>query len=315
MYAQYEEKTYESYFNTELDRKTSIYFPFGQVQEGVMGLDAAAHSQSGWLWRMLGYPFFIFPHFSGVELQSVAEVMEDYLGREVRNIPAMKVNLLFQYKRPEIFDESGTEWPLWEQRYFRYTIEPDQHNLLAHLESTFGADALVLYAAPAVENVDELVSLKLSGNIIRNSNYRRASDLNTHHYNTYIKAGCYSQACSEPHRLDNLDLIKLIEGVEPIKRRDNKQFLMEFTKQIAASMIEAKYIKAAFDKRLSEFNEFKKYELLFAMISMGVFKEVTGTQWLVSLGKKAEESKQSDSVQGVIKYGSVPRVLDLGEDK
>ena len=44
MDARYEEKTFESYFNNELDRKTSIYFPLGQVQEGVLGLDSVAHS-------------------------------------------------------------------------------------------------------------------------------------------------------------------------------------------------------------------------------------------------------------------------------
>ena len=67
--ARYEEKTFESYFNNELDRKTSIYFPLGQVQEGVLGLDSVAHSRGWFLWRKLGYPFWLSPQFSGVELR------------------------------------------------------------------------------------------------------------------------------------------------------------------------------------------------------------------------------------------------------
>ncbi|EPL3991176.1 hypothetical protein M2010_002181 [Providencia stuartii] len=60
MDARYEEKTFESYFNNELDRKTSIYFPLGQVQEGILGLDSVARSNSRRLWKTLGYPFWFF---------------------------------------------------------------------------------------------------------------------------------------------------------------------------------------------------------------------------------------------------------------
>jgi len=41
MRTKYEEKTYESYFNSELSQKADIYFPIGQVQEGNFAFDAA----------------------------------------------------------------------------------------------------------------------------------------------------------------------------------------------------------------------------------------------------------------------------------
>ena len=195
MDARYEEKTFESYFNTELDRKSSLYFPLGQVQEGVLGVDSVAHSRSWRLWRKLGYPFWLSPPFTGVELQHIAEEMERHLGVEVKNIPAMKVNALFQYKRPQyITMASGAEWHLWHRKYFRYDLYVEQHALLSHIEATFGSDAIVLYAAPAVEDVSDLVRLKKKNAIIANTNFRRASELNGHHRNTYIKAGTYSQA-------------------------------------------------------------------------------------------------------------------------
>ena len=292
MDARYEEKTFESYFNTELDRKSSLYFPLGQVQEGVLGVDSVAHSRSWRLWRKLGYPFWLSPPFTGVELQHIAEEMERHLGVEVKNIPAMKVNALFQYKRPQyITMASGAEWHLWHRKYFRYDLYVEQHALLSHIEATFGSDAIVLYAAPAVEDVSDLVRLKKKNAIIANTNFRRASELNGHHRNTYIKAGTYSQACSEPQRLDNFHLIELFEGIESPTQRENAQFLVEFAKRISGSMSEAKnigYLGTAFADRISEFQnlELERFKLFFAMLTMSAFREITGTQWLVPLGTK-----------------------------
>lgn len=135
--------------------------PLAGVQEGVLGLDSVAHSRGWFLWRKLGYPFWLSPQFSGVELREIAHEMEHYLGREVKNIPTMKVNLLFQYKRPQyITMSSGSEWHLWNQKYFRYDLYTQQHTLLSHIETKFGNDAVVLYAAPSVVDVGDLVNLK-----------------------------------------------------------------------------------------------------------------------------------------------------------
>lgn len=293
MDARYEEKTFESYFNNELDRKASIYFPLGQVQEGIVGLDSAAHSRSWRLWRKLGYPFWLFPPFSGIELQDIANEMERYLDKEVYNIPAMKVNLLFQYKRPQFITmSSGSEWHLWKRKYFRYSLYAEQHALLSHIEATFGQDAIVLYAAPAVEDVSDLVKLKKAGTIIDNTNFRRASELNGHHRNTYIRAGTYSQACSEPQRIENFSLIQLIENTEPKAQRENGQLLVEFAKRIYSSMIEAKdigYLRTAFVDRMRQYKgyELERFSLFFAILTMSVFREVTGCQWIIPLSGSA----------------------------
>lgn len=286
MDARYEEKTFENYFNNELDKKTSIYFPLGQVQEGILGLDSVAHSKRRGFWSYLG---FFYPPPSGVKLQDIAMVMEEFLKDEVNNIPDIKVNLLFQYKRPQfITRSSGAEWNLWKRKYFRYRLQNEQHALLSHIEDTFSQDAVVLYAAPAVVDVSELVKLKKAGKIIENTNYRRASELNGHHKNTYIKAGTYSQACSDPERIENFSLIKLIDNIEPKARQENKRLLIYFTKNINSSILEANgigYIRTAFVDRMNQLNEYKieKYRLFYAMLTMNVFREITGCQWIVSL--------------------------------
>lgn len=294
MDARYEEKTFESYFNTELDGKTDIYFPLGQVQEGIIGLDSAAYSRSWRLWRRVGHPFWFRPPFAGVDLQDIAAEMELYLTDEVKNIPPMKVNLLFQYKRPEFITNSlGKEWTLWNQRYFRYDLYKEQHDLLAHIETSFGNSALVLYAAPAVEDVVELVRLKKSGSIIDNSNFRKASELNGHHRNSYTKAGTYSQACSEPKRIDNFDLIKLINSVDAPPREDNREFLIGFARTISTSLRQTP-IAVAYDERLSEFGDrIREFSLFYSLLSMSIFREITGTQWIVSLGGSRPRGRRS----------------------
>lgn len=98
MRSEFEEKTYESYFNSELDKFTNIYFPLGQVQEGSLGFDSSAYSKNRKLWRNLGSPFFWQPRFKGYELREIADEMERSLGIHINNLPKIKINILFQYK-------------------------------------------------------------------------------------------------------------------------------------------------------------------------------------------------------------------------
>lgn len=232
MQPKYQEKTFESYFNTELDRRTSIYFPFGQVQEGGIGADASGYSRNRWLWRHLGYPYFFRVPFEGADLREVANEMERHLGQEIKNIPRMRINLLFQYKRPEfIISKLGSEWLHWNQKYFRYDIYQEQQELLEHIVSKFGGKALVLYASPALENVNDLVDAKQRRCLIENTNFRPAADLRGHHRNTYIKAGTHSIACSEPERLEQFDLLAHLEQLENNNSNDNSELIITFAKR------------------------------------------------------------------------------------
>jgi len=98
MRTSFEEKTYENFFNSELDRQSNIYFPLGQVQEGFLGFDSSADSRNRRLWRQLGFPFWFTPPFSGVELREIAREMERYLEITIDELPPIRANLLFQYK-------------------------------------------------------------------------------------------------------------------------------------------------------------------------------------------------------------------------
>jgi hypothetical protein len=290
MRAKFEEKTYENYFNNELDARSNIYFPLGQVQEGIMGMDSAAYSRSWWLWRRLGYPFWFFPHFRGADLREVADEMESFLGKEVRNIPPMRVNLLLQYKRPEyVASKRASEWRFWNHAYFRYEIYKEQQDLLAHLETCLGQKALVIYAAPAIYDTNDLIIIKKKRRIIENSNFKRPSELTGHHVNTYIKAGTYSQPCSEPERIQDLDLLALLERQDQGGHDSNASFIKTFVNDVVSVVKQYEAYKSSYDLLMEDYEELGMHPLLFSAITMKVFKEITGVQWLINFTDTAHE--------------------------
>lgn len=287
MRAQFEEKSYENYFNNELDRRSEVYFPLGQVQEGGLGFDATAFSRNRRLWRRLGHPFWFFPPFRGLELTEIAREMEDYLNIELDHVPTMKSNLLFQYKRPEYITTSlGTEWAHWNEPYFRYNIYQEQQDLLMHIHNTFSSRVLVIYAAPAIQDVNELVKIHLDRQLIDHSNFKKAVDLNGHHRNTYVRAGTYSIAFSEPEKIENLDLLKMIETVstEDIKENQtNREFVLNFTGQLTGMMYEHSYLADSFRKLNETVAKVQQYKLFHSFLTMSNFRQLTGTQWIIKI--------------------------------
>lgn len=286
MRVQFEEKSYENYFNSELDRRSEVYFPLGQVQEGGLGFDATTFSRNRRLWSRLGYRFGIFPPFGGIDLREIADEMEEYLDIELQHIPQMKSNLLFQYKRPDyITSIQGKEWNLWNEPYFRYKIYKEQHDLLMHIHNTFQSKVLIIYAAPAILDVNELVNVHLSRQILDYTNFKKAVDLDGHHCNTYTQAGTYSIACSEQEKLDNLDLIKTLENltINVSNNETNRDFILNFQEQITSTVSKNQFFSESFYKLNETILEMKKFPLLYSFLIMNNFRQLTGTQWLVKL--------------------------------
>lgn len=280
----YEEKTFESYFNTELSRVSSAYFPFGQVQEGGIGADSSAYSRNRRLWLRLGFPFYFFPLHKGVSLQEIATEMEQLLSGEISGIPTLKVNLLFQYKRPKLItSHKAAEWSSWNQKYFRYLIYQEQQKLLEHLSSAYGGKILVLYAAPAIEDVEDLVRAHNKGNIIKSTNFRPAKDLANHHKNTYIKAGAHSIAFSEPQEMPRFDLLEEIGRLKESNNYIRPESVASFAKAVRDVTLESKIFGNAMKEYLSAYEEvqYKEYPLLYAHISMQGIREITGIQWVM----------------------------------
>lgn len=287
MKAKFEEKTYENYFNTELDKRSQIYFPLGQVQEGNLGFDASSFSKNRRLWKKLGHRFWFQPKFKGLELREVADEMERYLGKQIANMPQMKANLLFQYKRPELITAPhGREWHLWNREYFRYEIYQEQHNLLMHIHNTFNSKIHVIYAAPTTIDINELVTVRK--NILDHSNFAKAVDLQGHHWNTYISSGTNSIACSEPEEIENINILEFLESLdlqtnEEKDIRNNREFIIDFSSKIKNIVSENEYISDAFNNLNKDIEEVEEYELLHGFLIMNNYRQLTGNQWLIKI--------------------------------
>lgn len=288
MRSTFEEKTYESYFNIELSRFSKVFFPIGQVQEGCLGFDTSAYSRNPKLWEKLGYPSLSGIPYSGRELNEIANEMEKYLSFQINNLPQIKVNLLFQYKKPEYITTSlGKEWKHWETEYYRYDIYKEQQELLMKINTSFGNEVCILYAAPAIHDVNDLVKAYSEKNIINLSNFKKAEDLDCHHRNTYIQSGAYSIACSEPKKIDNFNLVGYIS--EGLDNRDinsddtNSDLIIKFKKKMTSIVYENRYYGESFRILNNEIKRFEKFNVLHSMLTMNNFKQLLGTQWILKL--------------------------------
>lgn len=290
MRIRYEEKTFEGYFNVELANSSDVYFPLGQVQEGNIGADAVALTQNRWLWRQVGHPYWLHPKFRGLPFREIAEEMEMFLGKEIANIPNIRANIFFQYKRTEYLVTShASEWSHWMRPYFRYEIYPDQQALLEHLNSKFQQSVLILYAAPALQDVNELVDYHCNRKIIANTNFRPAADLTGHAKNTFINAGTHSWACSEPVRHEHFDLLRNLREQRSFNQSNTESivFLAKGVGEVLLDSPLAKTFSALIEQYgISQFE--RKTPLLNAHIVMAAFRELTGIQWVVSTSPSRE---------------------------
>lgn len=279
----YEEKTFEGYFNAELARTGIFFFPPGQVQEGSMGADAIVMSRNRWLWRRLGHPYFFRVPFQGARYREMAEEMELFLKREITDVPDIQGNIFFQYKRSEyMVMKSAEEWRHWNQPYFRYEIYPEQHQLLEHLHSKFSDRVLILYAAPAVQHVSELVDLHKSGTVIGNTNFRPAHQLSGHKRNTFVEPGAHSWACSDPERLDPFSLEQSLLRFK-LRPAENREAIVELANDVH-EILDTSGLRRAYRtlSNLYRANELpSSTPLLKAYTRMTILRELSGIQWLV----------------------------------
>lgn len=279
----YEEKTFEGYFNAELSRRGVFFFPPGQVQEGSLGADSVVMSRSRWLWRRLGHPYLFSVPFKGASYRRMAEEMEIYLQREITDVPNISGNIFFQYKRSEYMVlKSAGEWVNWKQPYYRYDIYQEQHELLEHLHQKFGSDVLIVYAAPAVQDVNELVDLHNTQKIIASTNFRPAHELSGHHRNTFIEPGGHSWACSDPARLEVFDF----EGAVAQLRSDEQDPVA--TLRGIGQRVEQALRDSAYRRSFEILGELygataltDRTPLLKTYTTMAILREISGIQWVV----------------------------------
>lgn len=77
MKVNFEEKTYESYFNIELSNRSDIFFPPGQSLEGLLGFDSSVLTRDKQLWNL----FMSMSNSANnreIDLHEIAKAMENF---------------------------------------------------------------------------------------------------------------------------------------------------------------------------------------------------------------------------------------------
>lgn len=230
MWAEFKEKPFESAFLAELGRLTNILFSPDQNDEGILGFDGSFFLPLPTHRYLFPYVRFRrWPHYFGM---SASEI--DHFGAELdARLPPFNLNFFVQYKRPEWLHRSNaTEWASWGDCYFRYTIEPKQQGLLEKIVAASSGRAAVVYAAPAFWKSRDLFMHTKAGSVAANSNIASAEMLAGHQRFTYLNAGHFGVAHSEPESIEGPSLEATLA-----KARENEA--LPFTKHIkdAAALI------------------------------------------------------------------------------
>ncbi|WP_106640619.1 hypothetical protein [Allosphingosinicella vermicomposti] len=212
MWAEFKEKTYETYFLAEVARLTNILYSPDQTDEGELGFDGSFLLLLP-SWRMV-FPYVRFRRWRHLTGISASEI--DDFGAELNNhLPPFRLNLFAQYKRPEWMHRSNaTEWASWTAPYFRYTIEAKQQGLLEKIAKAANGRAAVVYAAAAFRRNSELFRHAEAGTVVRNSNISSVEMLNGHDRFTYTGPGSYGIAHSEPENIESPSLGNILASME-----------------------------------------------------------------------------------------------------
>ncbi|KAB2915016.1 MAG: hypothetical protein F9K23_12905 [Bacteroidetes bacterium] len=280
MIAQFEEKMYESYFNTELAALSDVYFPIGQAMEGLLGFDSAALSSNPILW----HHFNILNPYSGISSRE----FERILNIELDSLHQIQANILFQYKRPEyIKKRNGKEWRHWNTPYYRYDIYKEQHDTLVKIHNELGNSVLVLYASPAIHLWDDLIDKHRNNQIIEFSNFQKCNQLNGHYKNTYLSAGNHSIACSDPREIEKINLKNELEAMRRNQNEfdvSNRDFIIESSKKIIEIAYQHPYLGKIL-KNVIEYDSerFINYPLINSFFMMTVLRRIFGIQWVIKL--------------------------------
>lgn len=284
--ADFEEKTFEGLLNIELSASASFVFPIGQVQEGGLGADVAFMIDNMELLRYLDSINRVHARdeYRGVQLAEIAYYAEQIAEIRMRHIPNGIVNVLFQYKRPEfVYSAPAKQWALWNQPYYRYHVEQQQQLLLSGIGRAVGDQALVIYASPAIHQIDKLIDTFQRRQLVAGTNFCNSVRLDGHSLNTYIDGGGRSIGHSEPEEFPEFNLMASLEDFFRTHRIKSLSGIVEFAEKVGSVVSQNSRYGERFvrlrDKAMAD--EFRRLKYFRAILTMAVVRKVTGLQWIV----------------------------------
>jgi hypothetical protein len=220
MKVKFKEKTYETFFQSEVARLTNVSFAPDQTDEGLLGFDGSFFVPYS---RMPGlFPYVRLSrssHFIGMPASEI-----DSFGEELNDrLPPFNLNLFVQYKRPDYMMRSNSaEWSSWSASYYRFSIEDHQQKLLEKIAAASHGRAAVVYASPAFWTNGDLFAHAKAGKIVEHSNIADVALLSGHHRFSYGAAGHFGVGHSEPENIQS-------EPIESFFQRGLESEALQFT--------------------------------------------------------------------------------------
>jgi hypothetical protein len=198
----------------------------------------------------------------------------------------MKMNLLFQYKRPEYLKgHNAKEWHDWGTAYYRYKLYPEQRNILCRLGKRLKNRVEILYAAPAIENLEGLIRAHLNRCVFERTNFTKASKLGKHSVVTYMKAGRCSKAHSEPDMIENEDLRSLIFDDIQYDRNDvngNIDCIQSFANDFMEALLENDETVDIVEKVDVKMGDMGNCPIASSLMRIFHYTNLLGMQWGIS---------------------------------
>jgi hypothetical protein len=301
MNCEFEEKQYEWFLNYELAEKGQVY-PSGQFLENDLGIDAAVFSRNPQFWdlwnknRKTRYK-------AGLRLSpELWDNAERILKSDM--FPSFKCNVFIQDKRPEsVSSPNGRErkkFPHWKQPYFRYRIDQHQQGILNKLEEKTSSYAIVAYACPSFWKRRDLWGFVSRGKLIENSNFAQPHRLQGHRRYTFVRSGKHGYACSEPIKIEGIDILSEIRRTleKSLRFKDNVQFLNTLARDIKTVIEELDDESREGFFAVQRGIEYPEHELGRSIMTILAFNLFANTSWGIGYEIK-HESPKNHNINGL----------------
>jgi len=231
LFVEFKEKTFESYFVSELSRKSKhIYCP-DQTDEKYLGFDAMFYMP---YWR---HCFWRFGSHFGAWMQGITARKINDMGNDFNRVfPDLKANLFFQFKRPEILTTPrAKEWRHWSGPYFRFSLYPHQHQILTDLSRCTSGNARVLYAAPKLSKTADLIKAANDNKIVKKTQVVEAGMLAGHTKCSYSSTSNPALGHSEPEEVGAFQIEGFIQEMDSL----DSQTFTQTTKRLGSNIKKA----------------------------------------------------------------------------
>lgn len=200
---EFAEKTYETRANAEINVMRHPWFwlhrshPLllwapGQVAEKYLGFDVAVTLQ--------GTPPRLLMKLLDTVLPPGFDIKDPYPGSGTASAPDL-ASLFFQYKRSDhVLGGRAKGAQHFEEPFFRFKLDKDQHKTLEVLASAAAGQALVRYVAPLFHTNQEFIDYSLDDGVLGHSRFldvQTLTGLNQQHSYAAFDAN-EAVLCSEP---------------------------------------------------------------------------------------------------------------------